>query len=122
MDAYIDSEIARLFRTRNFWMYSNKQEMTFHGSQASLWGKESNLRIADGIREVLGLESLLSFKDAKAPSSGELEAQQRESLAGAHPGGTIEVQRVIIARRIGVSRTKEKAAATPSTMQQKQSH
>ena len=116
MDAYIDSECLRLIQTRNFWMYASHQEMAYHGSQGSLWRKESNLRIADAIREVVGLESLVSFEDECVEHGGELEAQQRESLAGAHPGGTIEVQRVIIARRLGVSRTKEKAAATPSTM------
>ena len=36
-------------------------------------------------------------------------------LVGAHPAGTVEIQKVIIARRIGISRTRERAAATPST-------
>jgi hypothetical protein len=40
---------------------------------------------------------------------------QRSSLTGAHPGGTVEIQKVIIARRMGISRTQERAAATPST-------
>ena len=118
VDAFIEAEIGRLIQVRNFWMYSAHQEMTYHGSQNSLWRKESQLRIADGIREVMGLDSLLDFKDSAAPTGGEFEHHQRESLAGAHPGGTIEVQKVIVARRIGVSRTKERAAATPSTMNQ----
>ena len=115
IDAFIDTEISRLFRMRNFWLYSAHQEMTYQGSQAALWGKEHNLRVADAIREVLGLESLLGVEDPEAPMGGEFEHQQRESLAGAHPGGTIEVQKVIVARRLGVSRTRERAAPTPST-------
>lgn len=115
MDAYIESEVLRLIGARNYWMYSTKQEMTYHGSQNSLVRKESALRVADAIREVIGLDALLSVEDGHAAFEGEFEHHQRESLAGAHPGGTIEVQRVIIARRIGVSRTKERAAPTPST-------
>ena len=118
MDAFIDAEIGRLIQVRNFWMYSAHQEMTFHGSQNSLWRKESQLRIADAMREVMGMDALLDFRDSRASHDGEFEHFQRESLAGAHPGGTIEVQKVIVARRIGVSRTKERAAATPSTMNQ----
>ena len=114
-NAFTETEIGRLIGTRNYWMYSNRQEMSYHGSQNSLWGKESGIRVADDIREMAGLECLLDFQDPKAPFNGSLEDQQRESLVRAHPGGTIEVQKVIIARRLGVSRTKERAAATPST-------
>ena len=120
MDAYIDMEIGRLIGLRNYAMYSQKMEMTYHGSQNSLWRKESLLRVADNIREAFGLTSLLDLNDPGAPFEGEFEQHQRESLAAAHPGGTIEVQRVIIARRLGVSRTKERAAPTPSTASKKQ--
>jgi alkylation response protein AidB-like acyl-CoA dehydrogenase len=115
MDAHIDAEIGRLIGLRNYWMYENKQEMSYHGSQNSLWRKESALRIADNMREVAGLTALLDRNDEKSPFFGEFEHFQRDSLVRAHPGGTIEVQRVIMARRLGVSRTKEKAAATPNT-------
>ena len=116
MQAYIDNEILRLLGLRNYWMYSSRQEMSYHGSQLSLWRKESGLRTADAIREVAGLHALLDFTDPLAPLGGELEVHQRESLTAAHPGGTIEIQKVIIARRLGVSRTSEKAAPTPSTV------
>ena len=115
VDAFIETEIGRLFGLRNYWMYQSKQQMSYHGSQNSLWRKESALRIADATREVLGLTALLDEDDSGAPFGGELENHQRESLVGAHPGGTIEVQKVIIARRLGVSRTRERAAPTPST-------
>ena len=96
-------------------MYESKQEMSYHGSQAMLWRKESVLRIADATRDVLGLEALVDLDDPKVKFDGELEHFQRDSLVWAHPGGTIEVQKVIVARRLGVSRTKERAATTPST-------
>ena len=118
MQAYIDNEILRLFSTRNYWMYSAGQEMTFHGSQQSMWRRESGIRTSDAIREVAGLKAMLDFEDSAAPLDGEMEVHQRESLTAAHPGGTIEIQKVIIARRMGISRTRERAAPTPSTARQ----
>ena len=115
VDAYVDNEILRLIATRNQWLYSARQEMTYHGSQFALYGKESAIHVADNIREVASLHSLVNVDDPNVLYGGEWESHQRESLAGAHPGGTIEVQKVIVARRIGVSRTKERAAPTPST-------
>jgi len=115
VDAYIETEIGRLFGMRNYWMYQSKQEMSYHGSQNSLWRKESGIRIGDDIREVIGLECLIDVDDPKVRFFGELENHQRESLIRAHPGGTIEIQKVIVARRLGVSRTRERAALTPST-------
>ena len=115
MKAYIDNEVQRLLGARNHWMYSTHQEMSFHGSHLSLWRREAGLRTADVIREVGGLTAMLDFDDSMAPIDGELEVHQRASLTAAHPGGAIEIQKVIIARRLGVSRTRERAAPTPST-------
>ncbi len=115
-EAIIEKDIMRLFATRNHWMVETKQEMTFHGSQQSLWRKASGIRISDLIRDVLGPHTMLDFTDPSAAFNGELELHQRESLAAAHPGGTVEVQKVIMARRMGVSRTRERAAPTPATV------
>ena len=116
MKTYIDNEILRLFGLRNYWMYSRREEMSYHGSQQSMWRRESGLRTASAIRDVAGLYSLLDFNDPLAGLGGELEVHQRESLTAVHPGGTIEIQKVIIARRLGISRTKGRAAPTPSTV------
>jgi alkylation response protein AidB-like acyl-CoA dehydrogenase len=89
--------------------------MTFQGSQNSLWGKESGLKIGHRMREVLGPYAFLDDIDAASPEKGDMEMFQRNSIGRTHPGGTIEVQKVIMARRIGISRTRERAAPTPST-------
>ncbi len=73
------------------------------------------MRNADRAREIMGMYSLLDSNDPKAINAGTAEVQQRTSLTAAHPGGTTEVQKVIIARRIGISRTQERAAPTPAT-------
>ena len=115
VDSHIDSHINSLLAQRNYSMYQQREEMSYHGSQSTTWRKESNMRNADRARDVMGLYSLLSRKDPRAPFGGAPEVYQRTSLTGAHPGGTIEIQKVIIARRLGISRTQERAAPTPST-------
>jgi alkylation response protein AidB-like acyl-CoA dehydrogenase len=115
MAAYIDSHINGLFALRNYWMYQARQEMSYHGSQSSFYRKTFNMKNADRARDIMGIYSLLGVNEPRAPFNGQPEVYQRSSLTGAHPGGTIEVQKVIMARRLGISRTRERAAATPST-------
>ena len=115
MDCYIDSNINRLLAARNFWMYVTKQEMTYHGPQSALWRKEFKVRNANREREMLGPEVLLDGADPGAPHEGGAEVRQRRNLAWTHPGGTPEIMRLIMARRLGISRTRERAAPTPST-------
>ncbi len=92
-----------------------RQEMSYHGSQTSMFRKEYHMRNADRARNVMGMYSMLGVREPRAPFKGEPEVFQRSSLTGAHPGGTIEIQKVIMARRMGISRTRERAAPTPST-------
>jgi len=115
MEAVIDSQINALFQRRNYHLYQAREEMTYHGSQSSLWRKTFNMTNADRAREIMGMYSMTGVDEPTAPYKGQPEVYQRGSLVGAHPGGTIEIQKVIIARRMGISRTKERAAATPST-------
>jgi len=113
--AYIDSHVHGLMNLRNYGMYRSRQEMTYHGSQTSMFGKLYKIKNADRARDIMGMYSLCGTTEPRAPFGGEPEVYQRGSLVGAHPAGTVEIQKVIIARRIGVSRTRERAAATPST-------
>ena len=112
MEALIDSRINTLFTQRNYFMYQARQEMTYHGPQASMFTKTFRITNADRARDIMGMYSLLGVRDPRAPFDGAPEVYQRSSLTGAHPGGTIEIQKVIMARRIGIGReVKEKAGA-----------
>ena len=115
VDSFLDYHVYSLIEKRNHWMYTGRQEMTYHGSQSALYRKEYQLRNADRARDILGPYAILDTKDPAAPNEGAPEVFQRSSLTAAHPGGTVEVQKVVIARRLGISRTKEKAAPTPAT-------
>ena len=115
MDAYIDSQVNRLFQGRNYSMYQSRQEMSYEGSQSDYQKKTFALRNADRARDILGMYSVLGVREPRAPFQGAPEVYQRSSLTGAHPGGTLEVQRLIMARRLGISRTRERAAVTPAS-------
>ena len=115
MSAYIDSHVDGLLNLRNLGMYRARQEMTYEGSQTNMFGKVYRIENADRSRDIMGMYSLCGVSEPRAPFGGQPEVYQRGSLVGAHPAGTIEIQKVIISRRIGISRTRERAAATPST-------
>ena len=42
--------------------------------------------------------------------NGFLETQQRNGIVSVHPGGTTDIQRVRMARRIGIGRTAKESA------------
>ena len=109
VDLWITSQVSRLFGMRNYWMRAAKVKWAWEGSQYSLWRKVNYPKIATKVMQALGPYALL--KDEKwGPAGGVIENHQRQSL-NTHPGGTVEAQKIIMARRIGISKTKEKAAA-----------
>ena len=120
-DMYIEGHISTLWRLRNFSMYRARQEITYHGSQSSAFGKESGLRQAARMRDVMGPYALLYQKEPLAPFQGWVERRQRLAIVALHPVGSTEVQKVIIARRIGMSRTQDTPAPTAGLVEAGQS-
>ncbi len=108
--AYIEYQVNRLFGMRNYWMRSIRKPFTYEGSQFSLNRKTYGPKLAEYMLKVMGPYALV--KDQPwAPFSGKLEHYTRDAIRIPHPGGTVEVQKLIMARRIGVSRTREQGAA-----------
>ncbi len=116
VDNYIEANVYRLLGLRNYWMFNSGQQVTYHGSQNSLLRKDFALKAADRILHVLGPYAL-ARDDKWGVLQNKVEHHQRESLVGAHPGGTLEVQKLIMARRLGISRTQERAAPTQAPTQ-----
>ena len=110
-DIYIETEISRLFGLRNYWMRHTHQPMSYEGPQSSFYRKNSGLKIAETILQMLGPYALTN--DPKWDLSDEhMEVYQRSSIVALHPGGTTDIQKVIMARRIGIGRAvKEQAGA-----------
>jgi alkylation response protein AidB-like acyl-CoA dehydrogenase len=111
VDIYIDAEIGRLFQLRNYWMRHSKSDVTYEGPQASYFRKTSGLGIATAILDILGPAALTRDDDWGA-GDGYFESQQRAAIIALHPGGTADIQKVIMARRIGIGRqVRERAGA-----------
>jgi len=109
VNIHVQSEIGRLWGLRNYWMrHARKPGLGYEGSQTTLHQKTFAPKMGAAYLRILGMAALLNDPEV-APLKGAMELQQRNSIC-THPGGTVEVQKLIIARRLGLSRTREKAA------------
>ena len=111
VDIYVDAEIGRLFGLRNYWLRHSGKPVSYEGPQLSLHRKMSGLRTGKAILDTLGPYALTN--DLRwGPAEGHVEAHQRSNIVEVHPGGTADIQKVIMARRIGIGRaTREQPGA-----------
>ena len=109
MEMHVDAEINRLFGLRNFYLAHANKPRTYGGSQASYVRKMSGLRLTNTMGKLLGYNALVS-EGPYAAADGYAEAQQRQGIISVHPAGTADIQKLIIARRIGVGRTAREEA------------
>ena len=111
IDVYVEAEIVRLLNLRNYWMRHSGAHITYEGPQASYMRKTSGLRMAGAMLDILGPAGLTHDKELGA-AEGHMEAHSRAGIVAIHPGGTTDIQRVIMARRIGIGReVRERAGA-----------
>jgi alkylation response protein AidB-like acyl-CoA dehydrogenase len=110
-DIYIKGEVTRLFGLRNFWLTYARRPRSYEGPQLSYHRKMAGLWMTGAILEAVGPAALTSDATWGSPEAF-LEAQQRNGIVAVHPGGTADVQRVSMARRLGLGRTAREAAGT----------
>ena len=111
VEIFIESEITRLFGMRNYWLAGSDADRSYEGAQYSLQRKQSGLRIAELMLDVLGPYALISDEEW-GPLSGALELYQREAIVALHPGATSDIQKVVMSRRIGIGREIREKAGT----------
>ncbi len=114
VDAWIDDHKKALFSTRNRSMFLNRQEMSWEGPTGSLFNREQTIRTKARVRDVMGMYAQLNKHDPLAPYGGMQEFEQRERHTE-HGAGSLNINKVVVARRMGISRTKERAAPTRMT-------
>jgi alkylation response protein AidB-like acyl-CoA dehydrogenase len=109
VELYIEAEITRLFAMRNHWLAHTGQPRSYEGAQYSLRRKLSGLDISEKMLRIAG--PMVLTKDKRwGPLNGTIEYFQRDAITALHPGATTDIQRVIIARRLGIGgREREKA-------------
>ncbi len=111
IDVYIEAEIVRLLNLRNYWMRHSGANITYEGPQASYVRKTSGLRMAQAMLDILGPAGL-TYDPELGAAEGHMEAHSRAGIVAIHPGGTTDIQKVIMARRIGIGReVRERAGA-----------
>ncbi len=90
---YIDFQVQRLLRLRNRWMTSAGMPVTYEGTQVVLGRKLFDLGLGEATVKALGPLSMM--KDPEwAPFGGDLEYFHRYAILMAHPGGTVEIQKL----------------------------
>jgi len=108
-DIFVLTEVERLFNLRNYWLSRTHRPMTYEGSQSSYYRKLSGLDVAAALHDLLGPYALTN--DAEWDfSKGTIDAYMRNSIVALHPGGTADIQKLIMARRIGIGRANREAA------------
>lgn len=109
MDMHMDAEIDRLLGLTTFYAVHAKKSRSYGGSQSSYLRKMSGLWLTKTMGKLLGYSALVSGGE-HAAAEGYAEAQQRRGIVLVHPAGTADVQKLIMARRIGVGRTTREEA------------
>lgn len=104
VDIYMDSEVERLFGMRMWWMANAQQPMSFEGMQFGVYMKLRATKLAKQIVQILGPYTLVT-DPIWSPTMGRFEIYQRLSLL-THGGGTPEILKLLMARDIGIGRTK----------------
>ena len=111
-DIYIKTEVQRLFGLRNFWLTYAKRPRSYEGPQLSYYRKMAGLWMTRRDPRGGGAGRAHHRPRRGAPPDGFLELQQRNGIVAVHPGGTADIQRVSMARRIGIGRAAREAAGT----------
>ena len=118
MDNVIDAHVQSLLLQRTYWMYTNRMEVQYQGNLSNVHGRDSSLRITKRVRDVMGMYAMVDRNEPEVPFGGTQEVNQRSKAGQNHGAGSTNIARVILARRIGISRTPERPYPTAATATQ----
>lgn len=99
-EIHLRLESVRLLGARNFWLAA-QGTMSYEGPQLAYLQKLTGLWLTKAIIEILGPAALTNDDDLGA-LGGEAERQQRDGIVDMHPGGTADIQKMLIARGLGL--------------------
>ena len=115
VESYLDAHVHTLLEKRTYWMYQNRVEMSWEGPLTNIFRRQQRLNNTRRARDVMKMHTLLGTQDPQAPFEGIPKVDQRATFPMGFGAGGLTITKVIIARRLGISRTKERAAPTPAT-------
>jgi alkylation response protein AidB-like acyl-CoA dehydrogenase len=98
-DLAIDLDIGRLLTWRLAFLNSEGRRSPREGQMAGVWSKDLTQRLANAALRILGVYGTLRRGSPWTPINGNVEYNLREQLTVLHSGGSIEIQRNILAQR-----------------------
>jgi alkylation response protein AidB-like acyl-CoA dehydrogenase len=107
--AYIKREIHRLWQLRNFWL-SGTGGQSYEGAQGYYWQKVTGMWMNRIMADVVGPTGLVWGAGVGA-GGGAVGRASTGGISGSHGGGTIDIQRVVMSRRLGIGRAEVESGA-----------
>jgi len=110
-DIMIELNTLRRFNQRNFWHRFAKIPHPYGGVQQRYFQRMTRVRNAERLQQILGCDALV--QDPSVHEVVDFEYCVRSGPGQLHGGGTLDTDRLIFARRLGLGRpTQEKAPET----------
>ena len=110
-DMMIELHVMKLFTQRNFWHRYAREPHSYGGAQYRYYQRMVRLRNGERLQQIMGYDALVP--DLTVNEVVDFEYVVRNGPGQLHGGGTLDTDRLIFARRVGLGRpTKEKAPTT----------
>jgi 3-oxocholest-4-en-26-oyl-CoA dehydrogenase alpha subunit len=110
-DIIIELNTLRRFNQRNFWHRFAKIPHPYGGVQQRYFQRMARLRNGERLQQIMGNDALV--QDLSVHEVVDFEYCVRSGPGQLHGGGTLDTDRLIFARRLGLGRpTQEKAPET----------
>jgi 3-oxocholest-4-en-26-oyl-CoA dehydrogenase alpha subunit len=110
-DIMIELNTLRRFNQRNFWHRFAKVPHPYGGVQQRYFQRTARLRNGERLQQIMGCDALV--QDLSVHEVVDFEYCVRSGPGQLHGGGTLDTDRLIFARRLGLGRpTQEKAPET----------
>jgi hypothetical protein len=109
-DMLNDLDVQRLMGLRNFWHRYVRDPHPYGGPQFLYFQRMVRLRNSERVQKMLGFDALAP--DASVHEQADFEYTVRSGPGWLHGGGTLDTDRLIIARRLGLGRPQQETAPT----------
>jgi hypothetical protein len=110
-DMMIELHVVHLFNRRNFWHRHVREPHPYGGAQFRYYQRMARLRNGERLQQIMGCDALIP--DLTVHEVVDPEYAVRTGPGQLHGGGTLDTDRLIFARRVGLGRpTKEQAPTT----------
>jgi alkylation response protein AidB-like acyl-CoA dehydrogenase len=111
-DALIEAHSVYLMGLRNFWFRVQREPISYGGTQYMYCMRLLKLNTARRVQDILGYTSLV--EDLAVDERDDFQYAVRGGPGELHGAGTLDTDRVVMARRLGIGRSVSESA--PTTM------